>query len=203
MNVYVETNFLLELAFRQEQFESCEGILKLCEARTVGLAVPAYSLAEPYEVLTRRQNHRRRMKRELDIELQQLARSTAHKDRLRGFRDLAALLMNISDEVAEQLEEVRLRLINAADLTPLDASVLASATQHQATHGLSAQDAFVYSSVLSHLEQVRTSQSCFLNKNTRDFEDQAIVRELARYNCKLLPRFDAGYAFIRHALRVE
>lgn len=203
MNVYVETNFLLELAFRQEQFESCEGILKLCEARNIGLVVPAYSLAEPYEVLKRQQNHRKRMKEELDVELSQIARGAAHKDRLRGFRDLAALLINISDDAAKQLEEVRARLINAADVIPLDTSILASATRHQAIHGPSAQDAFVYSSVLSHLNQVRATQNCFLNKNTKDFDDQGIIRELDRYSCKLLPRFDSGYAFIRHALRLE
>ena len=44
MNVYVESNFVLELALAQEQFESCEGILSLCEAGNVRLVVPAYSL---------------------------------------------------------------------------------------------------------------------------------------------------------------
>lgn len=36
MNVYVESNFVLELAFAQEQPEACEQILKLCEAQTLG-----------------------------------------------------------------------------------------------------------------------------------------------------------------------
>ena len=49
MNVYVESNFVLELAFLQEQCSSCEKILSLCEARRIQLLIPAYSLAEPYE----------------------------------------------------------------------------------------------------------------------------------------------------------
>ena len=54
MNVYVESNFVLELALLQEQSASCEEILGLCEAGRVQLVVPAYSLAEPYETLVRR-----------------------------------------------------------------------------------------------------------------------------------------------------
>ena len=55
MNVYIESNFVLELALLQEQSSSCEEILGLCESRGVRFVVPAYSLAEPYETLTRRQ----------------------------------------------------------------------------------------------------------------------------------------------------
>jgi hypothetical protein len=31
VNIYVETNFVFELTFEQEQCQSCEDILKLCE----------------------------------------------------------------------------------------------------------------------------------------------------------------------------
>lgn len=51
MRVYVETNFVLELALRQEQNESCEALLRLAEASRIGLVVPAFSLLEPYATL--------------------------------------------------------------------------------------------------------------------------------------------------------
>ena len=54
MNVYVESNFVLELALLQEQHASCEALLRLCEEGGIQLVIPAYSLAEPYETLTRR-----------------------------------------------------------------------------------------------------------------------------------------------------
>ena len=201
MNIYVETNFVLELALVQEQFESCEGILKLCEAKSVRLVVPAYSLAEPYETLARRQKQRKKMKEEFDVELGQIARSTTHQDELRGFRDLTALLINSADEAAKRLEQVRSRMITAASVIPLDASVLASAGKYQREHGFSAQDALVYSSVLSDLKRVAATQSCFLNKDSKDFDDQSIVDELRSHNCTLLPRFDSGHDFIRQTLR--
>ena len=200
MNVYVESNFVLELALLQEQHASCEDILRLCEAGRMQLVIPAYSLAEPYETLVRRHKQRQRMKAELDDELRQLARTTTYADRLSGFGHLTALLIDSADEEAKHLETVRSRLIQVAEVIPLDASILIAATQYQGAHGFSPQDALVYAAVLLHLKQHHTPQSCFLNRNSRDFDDPDVVEELVRYNCKLLPRFDDGYQFILSCL---
>ena len=201
MNVYVESNFVLELALLQEQSTSCEEILGLCETRGVQLVVPAYSLAEPYETLTRRQKKRKRLKQEIDAELGQIARTATYAGRLDGFRDVTALLMNIDVEESKRLEEVCSRLTKTAEVIPLDTSVLSASTQYQRTHRFAPQDALVYSAVLSHLERARAPQSCFLNRNSRDFDDQTVVEQLERYNCKLLPRFDSGSRFILNTLR--
>ena len=71
-----------------------------------------------------------------------------------------------------------------------------AATRYQMAHDLSPQDALVYAAVLSHLTQSDAPQSCFLNKNSKDFDDPDLVEELNTYNCRLLPRFDIGYQFI-------
>lgn len=155
MNVYVESNFVLELALLQEQSRSCEEILGLCETRGVQLVVPAYSLAEPYETLTRRQKKRKRLKQEIDAELGQIARTATYAERLDGFRDVTELLMNIDDEESKRLEEVCSRLTKTAEVIPLDASVLSASTQYQRIHDFAPQDALVYSAVLSHLERAR------------------------------------------------
>ena len=55
MNIYVETNFVLELVFEQEQHASCEQILALCESGRSRLLIPTYCLAEPNEKLTRQE----------------------------------------------------------------------------------------------------------------------------------------------------
>ena len=200
MNVYVESNFVLELALIQEQYAGCEEILRLCEAGRIRLVIPAYSLAEPYETLTRHHKQRRRMKQELDAVFRQLSRTASLSEQLAGFKDLTTLLISAAQQESQRLERVRSRLIEVAEVVPLGKSVLAAATQYQRTHGLSAQDAIVYSSVLTHLTQVHASENCFLNRNAKDFDDQNIVEELAGHNCQLFVRFDAGYSFIRDAL---
>jgi len=201
VNVYVESNFVLELALIQEQYASCEEILQLCEASRIRLVIPAYSLAEPYETLTRRHKQRRRMKQELDAEFRQLSRTASLSEQLAGFRDLTTLLISAAQQESQRLESVRSRLIDVAEVVPLGTSVLAAATQYQRTHGLSAQDAIVYSSVLTHLKRVHASENCFLNRNATDFDDQNVVEELAGHNCQLFLQFDAGCSFIRGALR--
>ena len=87
---------MLELAVLQEQSASCERILSLGKAGCLRLAVPACSLAEPYETLVKR----KRTEEALDGELGEIARSAAYEDRFGGFRDLTALLINNADEEA-------------------------------------------------------------------------------------------------------
>ena len=201
MNVYLESNFVLELALLQEESASGEAILRLGEERRVHLVVPAYALVEPYETLTRRHKRREEMKKDFDVELGQLARTTTYADRLSGFRDLTALLIESADEADRRLEEVRSRLLKVAEVIPLDAAVLAASADSRREHGLSPQDALVYTAVLSHLQRTRPAQSCFLNRNYKDFGDPHIVEQLGRYNCKFFPRFDSGCQFILNALR--
>ena len=50
MIVYVESNFVLELAFLQEEYESCLELLHLAESQAMHLVLPAFSVGEPYEV---------------------------------------------------------------------------------------------------------------------------------------------------------
>ena len=202
MNVYVETNFVLELALLQDQHASCEKILGLCKERHIQLVLPAYSLAEPYETLTRQQKQRQRIEKELGPQIKQIARTATYADKLSGL-DLTALLIQSADEEAKRLEEVRSRLLETAEVVPLDASVLAASADSQRRHGFSPQDALVYASVLSHLQRARPTQSCFLNLNSKDFADQHVVDQLNQYNCKLLFKFDKGYQFIRHALQSD
>ena len=187
MNVYLESNFVLELALLQEQSESCERILSLGEAGRVQLAVPA--LAEPYETLVRRHRRRNRTKNALDWELGQIARSAAYKDRLGA--GVTALLPLTRKSGAWK----RYASGSAADIIPLEASVLAAATQYQSKHDFSPQDALVYSAVLAHLEEDYVRPSCFLNKDG-DFDDREVLEELGGYNCMLFSRFDAGYRYI-------
>ena len=197
MKVYVESNFVLELALRQEQARSCEEILDLC-GRGLRLFVPAYSLAEPYETLVRRRRQRRRVMRDLESEWRQLARSAAYSDHAEGFDTVSALLISSAEQDATRLEAVRAKIMEVGDVIPLEESVLAASTRYQGAYGFEPQDAIVFASVVTHLEgDTAGESSCFLNRNSRDFDDQRVVDELDRHGCKLLPRFDSGLEFLQ------
>src|ERR1035441_6115331 len=93
MNVYVESNFVLEQALEQEQCESCEQLIGLASAGSVQLVIPAFSLAEPHGALLRTKNARSRLRSELLPHLRELARSRAYREVSANFDELADLLL--------------------------------------------------------------------------------------------------------------
>ncbi|TVP67030.1 MAG: PIN domain-containing protein [Nodularia sp. (in: Bacteria)] len=202
MNIYVETNFLLELVFQQEQSASCEQILQFCEAKLASLIIPAYSLAEPHEKLTRQAKSRKDLQQVLDTELRQLARSASYTTRINSIQDIARLLVQSSEEERQRFVAYRDRLLKSAEVISLSADILREAATSEDPYDLSPQDALVYSSVISHLRQNQSQVSCFLNRNSKDFDNPDIVDQLNRFNCRMIPRFDHGYGFIKSQLQL-
>ncbi len=200
MNVYVETNFVLELAFQQEQFESCEQILQLCEAGRVQIVIPAYSFCEPHEKLNRQAKIRKDLQQTLNTELRQLSRTASYMNRISSIQEIADLLVQSNEEEQQRFVHYRERLLQSAEIIALTADILTEAAVSEAPYDLKPQDALVYASVITHLRQHQPQIACFLNRNTKDFDNPDIVDELNRFNCRVIPRFDHGYGFIRSQL---
>lgn len=80
MIVAVESNFVLELTYRQEEAPECERIVELANSGAIRLAIPACALFEPFETLARRRINREEILKELRKELQELARTQAYAD---------------------------------------------------------------------------------------------------------------------------
>ena len=107
MNIYVETNFVLELVYEQKQCGSCEKILELCEAQKANLIIPAYSLAEPHETLIRRKKKRQELQQSLDKELRELSRTKSYQNRLDSIKDIRSLIVQSSQEIGEIFAKYR------------------------------------------------------------------------------------------------
>jgi predicted nucleic acid-binding protein len=197
VNVYIETNFVLELVFEQEQHTSCEQILALCEAGRSRLIIPAYCLAEPHEKLTRQAGSRRELQRNLETELRQLARTAAYTARINSIQDIATLLVRSNEEEKQRFIHYRDRLLSIAKIIPLTINVLREAATHESPYDLTPQDALVYALVIAHLRQNKPPVSYFLNRNSKDFDNPDLVDELDKNNCKMIPRCDHGYDFIQ------
>ncbi len=186
MNVYAETNFVLEIALRQEQCSDCEAIAALCKERRINLIIPAYSIAEPYETLIRRHKDRKKLKNSLDTELNQLARTNFYASDIIKIQSLTNLLVKSTEDEMNRLEDVRNNLIRVTEIISLNSEILKSSAEHQKEHDLSPQDAIVYASVIFHLEHSEPETACFLNKNSKDFDDPDISEKLEHYRCKML-----------------
>ncbi|MEB3355953.1 MAG: PIN domain-containing protein [Synechococcales bacterium] len=200
MNVYVETNFVLELTFEQEQWVSCEQILQLCEAGRAKLIIPAYSLAEPHEKLRRQARNRRELQQTLNAELRQLSRTASYASRIKQIQDIASLMVQSNEEERRRFIQHRDRLLKVGEVVALSSGILAEAASLEATYDLTPQDAIVYASVIRHLKQDQPQQACFLNRNSKGFDSPDIVNDLGQLNCRIIPRFDGGYSYLQSQL---
>ena len=203
MNVFVETNFVLELSLEQDQNDSCQALLALAEGRAITLLLPAYSLIEPYENFTRRFRERRDLHKRISGELTQLRRSSAFASRVAAAEELLNGLIESIDRATKLVDEVRARLCSTATIIPLDAAILQKASMVQAQHAMSPQDSVVYASVRSVLEANAATPSCFASRDSKGFDDPDIVSELDALNCKYLPRFDSARAYVESKIRNE
>ena len=131
MNVYVESNFVLEVALVQEQCDSCLELIDLSEAGRIRLVVPAYCLVEPFETLIRHEKSRFKLRGEVDTELSQIARSTPYAGRVEEFLGLRAFLTDIAHEETTRLDATISRLVNCADVIRLDENVVLTQFNHE------------------------------------------------------------------------
>jgi hypothetical protein len=91
-------------------------------------------------------------------------------------------------------------MIEAAEVISPAADVLKQAGQIESTLKMSAQDSLVLASVVSHLAKTEPAESCFLNRNTKDFEDASVLQMLSDLGCKFFGRFDEGLRYIESRL---
>ena len=203
MKVYVETNFILELAFVQEQHECCERLVALCEGGRANLVLPAFCIAESYETLIRRANKRRNMKNDLASELGQLGRSKPYKDEIDAFENITGLLVRSIEEENRRLTGALERILAIASVIPLEADVILNAAVYRTATKLSPQDSIVYSSVLHHLALVGDGESCFINRDRKGFDDPDVVENLEGRGCKMLFSFVDGCNYVAHFVNAK
>ena len=196
MNVYVETNFILEMAFLQEEHESCEAILSYAREHKIDLVIPAFSIGEPYETWVRRRRTRSDLQSQLAREMREITRSASYRQIGSESNEYASLLVRSVDEDKQRLDETLVKVLEVSDIIPIELDVVKSAIDYQVNLALPPQDSIVYASVVGHLRSSETGQKCFLNRNSKDFLNPDIQEELRNYECSLITRFAGGLGFI-------
>ena len=196
MTVYVESNFVLEQSLQQEEFDSCAQIIDLASKARITLAVPAFCLAEPHIAILGKEKTRSRLSNDLRTHLSELGRSKPHRAIPETFEALAAVLIASAQFEREGLRDTISELLKTAEVIALDAAILRSGADIQVEYGISGQDAIVLASVLAHLELHKPPDSCFLNRNSKDFDDPDVREKLETRGCKFFARFDDGLRYI-------
>ena len=201
MNVYVESNFVVEQALEQEQSESCQRLLSLSAATSIHIVIPAFSLAEPYITVMHKGSERSKLGTELQRQLSELGRSKPFREASSSFNELTALLIRSAEAERAGLERAIEAILKTAKVIPLDSDMFHLAAGIQSSYDMSIQDSIVLASVIHHLHENKPAESCFLNRNTKDFDDPNVREVLEVLGCKFFPRFDSGLQFIEAQLR--
>lgn len=204
MNAYVESNFVLEQALEQAQCESCQRLVDLAGAGSVRLVIPAFSLAEPHSTLMHKANERSRLSAELQRQLSELGRSKSYRESSSRFNEITTLLIRSAENERAGLERAIEGLLKAAEVIPLDSGVLNQAAAVQLAYDMPAKDSIVLASVIQHLAETKPEQSCFLNRNTKDFDDPNVRASLAEFGCRFFGSFDHALQYIEaHLLKAK
>ena len=200
MIVYVESNFVLELAFLQEEHESCSAILGLSESGKIRLVLPAFSIGEPYEAWVRRSRQRRKVYEQLISTIREISRSEPYQRSSDEFRDLANLLLISGEKEKHRLDDSLEKILQTAEVIPVGLDIIRNAITFQKSLDLSPQDSIVYASILAHLTTESGELRCFITKNRKDFANPDIEDQLTAHGCKLLTKFVNGLGYIRSQL---
>jgi predicted nucleic acid-binding protein len=197
VNVYVESNFVLELALLQEQHAACKALLDLCTDGRIRLLLPSFSMIEPFGALFRRRAEHKAVKLPLDAALRELGRTASLATPVRDAKVmLHHLLVTNNEDELERWKLARSRIASVAELIPFDERVLPVAVAVEDQFRLTPPDALIYASVRSHLSQTRPPRSCFLNRNFEDFNIPPLITDLQAFGCRFLPAFDQGLSFV-------
>jgi predicted nucleic acid-binding protein len=198
--VYVETNFLLELAFQQESYESCEQILRLASSGSISLVTPGCSVAEAYIAWHGINRRRRQFQVELQNHLREMSRSASYRGVVDQHRDVLDALVAGREESRNRLVAAIASIETDGTTIPVTALMFAMVALDEEAHSLSPQDGLVLASVKSHAKK-NDGPKCFVTKD-KDFNKPAIREELGA-ECEVLMNFDDAVGYIRNALQWE
>jgi hypothetical protein len=201
MTVYVESNFVLEVALEQEEHDVCREIVGLARQRSLTLVVPAFSLVEPQVAVSGKEKVRSRLIMDIKAQGTDLARSRPNRSLSADLAPLIAVLAHSAEFEKNGVRDFVIELIQCAEVIPLDTEILRRALQVQADFAVSGQDAIVLASVFEHLEANRSAQSCFPNRNTKDFSDPSIRKRLEEQGCKFFGNFTEALGYLRSQQR--
>jgi predicted nucleic acid-binding protein len=197
MILYVESNFILELAFLQSEHPVCTEILDAAAADTLTLVLPAFCISEPYDVLIRRKKQRLELYRQISDGTHELSRSAPYQEVAAAIQGLMEVFQSSTDDEQLRLDEILGRVLDVSTIIPTDAQTIRAAISYQQRYALGPQDAIIYASIIDHLSTAPAIPKCFVTKNTRDFDTSVVRAPLMAQQCALIAKFADGLSYLR------
>lgn len=203
MIIYLETNFLLELALRREQSGSCRQLLDWCADQKHSLYLPVYALAEARSAFRRRERTRFGLVDDLKAQARDLARLRGSSDLAHSCEDTGSALGASIDHERASLNTLVEELLLSASFIALDHAVVERAEDLRRQSLIAGDgDLLVFASVVRNLEDRQRAgtmaESIFITRDA-DFGGDA-AKWLRPFSCELLNSYDAAVARLKESL---
>ena len=205
MPLYVETNFVLELAYGQEEHAAADDLLAIVEAGVASLHLPAFAVAEALSTTGRRVVDRQALLKTVSRERSLYRRSVGRQPVVNGLDVVAGQLSRVSVDERNQLNTVISRVLRVGSAVQLDADVDAEASRFRSELALSPPDAMILASVVVDLRRhaVGTGGHLFLSRDDAAFANPSARAELTRFGCRHVAGFVGGLQRVRAALQLS
>lgn len=202
MNVYIDSNFVLEITLEQEQFAAASNIHMLAQMGRIQLVCPTLCIAEPLARLTQRRQERRVLRDDLKEHAKQLSRTGSHHEDVQKMEGVQDFLKNLDDLEAAKMRQFLISLLRHCRVLAIDEQVLSHTWLIQEDYDLEIQDALIAASVLIDLDRQGApgshSESIFVSRDSRAFA--ALKERLKPYNCSYIAKFTDAFSRINAKL---
>ncbi|MDQ3706558.1 MAG: PIN domain-containing protein [Chloroflexota bacterium] len=200
MIVYVETNFVLQLALRQEEANAADAILERAQSDSIKLVLPAFSLSEPYSTLTYRSLERRSIYNSLDQQLTLLRRSEPHRQTALALQQLLSMWGDLETRETDWLHSAIVEILMVGRAIQVELEDIQQSALYRKLYDLSPQDAIILSVIVRDLGTQDADESkCFISTNVKDFRHPGIRAELKSLNCRYISKLADSLDFIDNA----
>lgn len=204
MIIYIESNFVLEVALGQEEAYAAESMLQLATKGDIELEFPAFSLSEPFWTVHLRGKKRWKLCNSINEQFRQLQRSQPHRKTASKLQPLPLVLAEIEGEEFNYLESAVERLLQVGKPIEMDSSIFKQALHYERYYGLSPQDSIIYSAIIASLQRRDPNDNkCFTSRNWKDFRDPDIISELKSYNCVYEESFNDALRLVQSTLESQ
>jgi hypothetical protein len=196
--VYVETNFLFELATGRDKKDSCGLLLEWARQQQIHLRLPATALTEMRTALRRRAAIQLGVARDLGDQFRDVQRGR-DDEIARTYKAAETYLKATVKTEGNHLSVLTEELSRIAAIIPLDGDVLALSERFRALEVLTGDgDLLNFASIMRDLELQKfngeTAPSMFI---TGDADFGNVRKHIRPYSCDLLTSYSAAVARLK------
>ncbi len=199
MKVYVETNWLLDLALEQERIRASSFVVKLAKDKKVHLFLPEISLVEADQKIVRRRLQRETLIENLRQEGRELIRSRDARYQLQAAvidQDIFQL-RDISDFERQHFNATVRDISKFLTWLHLDDDSLQKSFDFEEHYDLNRLDALVYAVIRADAASDLASEKCFIDYDG-DFKEPELKRDMTGIGITLLSSPESVVGFLRN-----